>query len=51
MMREFLRTLRAGAADSRSSAAVSVESHLMALAAEQSRLRGGVPVRLQEEEA
>ena len=45
MMREFLRVLRSGG-ESRTNVDASVESHLMALAAEQSRLSGGAPVSL-----
>lgn len=48
MMREFLHLLTSGQSDSRSSATASVESHLAALAAEESRLRGGAPITLSE---
>lgn len=44
MMREFLSLLASGGNMSRSSAAASVESHLAALAAEESRLQNGKPV-------
>ena len=43
MMREFLETLRRGGR-SKTSADVSVESHLIALAAEESRLHGGAAI-------
>ena len=47
MMREFLQTLRSGRG-SKTSADASVESHLIALAAEESRLRGGEAIDMNE---
>ena len=47
MMREFLQTLRFGRG-SKTSADASVESHLIALAAEESRLRGGEAIDMNE---
>ena len=44
MMREFVELVASGATDSKTGAAVSVESHLVTLAAEESRLRGGMPI-------
>lgn len=47
MMREFVALVAAGdGANSRTDAAVSVESHLIALAAEESRLNGGAVIQL-----
>ena len=48
MMREFLDVITSGGAQSRSNADASVESHLAALAAEESRLNSGRPVSLRE---
>lgn len=47
MMRDFLQTLHRGGG-SKTSADASVESHLIALAAEESRLRGGEAVDMNE---
>lgn len=46
MMKEFVRQVASGAPRSRTSAAASVESHLIALAAEESRRLGGQLVTL-----
>ncbi|UKS29292.1 Gfo/Idh/MocA family oxidoreductase [Paenibacillus sp. HWE-109] len=49
IMRSFLREVRSYAGgESESSASVSVRSHLMAFAAEESRLNGGKPVKIEE---
>lgn len=47
MMKEFTALVASGAKDSRTGAVVSVESHLATLAAEESRLQGGIPISLQ----
>ena len=47
MMREFLQTLRSGRG-SKTSADASVESHLIALAAEESRLQNGTAIHMKE---
>lgn len=47
MMKEFTALVASGAKDSRTGAAASVESHLATLAAEESRLQGGMPISLQ----
>ena len=47
MMRDFLQTLHRGGG-SKTSADASVESHLIALAAEESRLRGGEAIDMNE---
>ncbi len=47
MMRDFLQTLHRGGG-SKTSADASVESHLIALAAEESRLRGGEAIDMKE---
>ena len=47
MMREFLQTLRYGRG-SKTSADASVESHLIALAAEESRLQNGTAIHMKE---
>lgn len=47
MMRDFLQTLHCGGG-SKTSADASVESHLIALAAEESRLRGGEAIDMKE---
>ncbi len=44
MMREFVTLVANGATDSRTGAAASMESHLATLAAEESRLQGGIPI-------
>ncbi len=44
MMREFVELVASGATDSKTGAAASVESHLVTLAAEESRLQGGAPI-------
>ncbi len=44
MMREFVELVANGATDSKTGAAASVESHLATLAAEESRLQGGMPI-------
>ena len=44
MMREFVELVATGATDSKTGAAASVESHLVTLAAEESRLQGGAPI-------
>jgi len=49
MVKEFLQVLNNEGAQSRSNADVSVESHLAALAAEESRLANGKPIFIQEE--
>ena len=49
MMKEFLTVITSQGAESRSNADASVESHLAALAAEESRLMNGKPVFIQEE--
>lgn len=48
IMRDFVTLVRENNLDSRSSADVSVESHLIALAAEESRLSGGTPIVLED---
>ena len=47
MIREFLQTLRSGRG-SKTSADASVESHLIALAAEESRLQNGTAIHMKE---
>jgi len=49
MMKEFLTVITSEGAQSRSNADASVESHLAALAAEESRLNCGKPIFIQEE--
>ena len=49
MMKEFLTVITSVGAQSRSNADASVESHLAALAAEESRLMSGKPIFIQEE--
>lgn len=48
MMREFVELVASGATDSKTGAAASVESHLATLAAEDSRIHGGMPVDVQD---
>ncbi len=48
MMREFVELAASGATDSKTGAAVSVESHLATLAAEESRINGGMPIDMTE---
>jgi hypothetical protein len=49
MMKEFCALVAAdGALASKSSADLSVESHLIALAAEESRLNNGKPIMMKE---
>lgn len=49
MMKEFLAVITSEGAQSRSNADASVESHLAALAAEESRLMGGTPILIQNQ--
>ncbi len=48
MMREFVELVANGATDSKTGARASVESHLATLAAEESRLQGGMPINIKE---
>lgn len=48
LMKDFLSVVRGEKPASRSSADASVESHLMALAAEESRIHGGISLKLDE---
>ena len=48
MMREFVELVASGATDSKTGATASVESHLATLAAEESRLQGGMPIDLKQ---
>ena len=48
MMREFVELVAGGATDSKTGAAASVESHLATLAAEESRIHGGMPIDVDE---